>query len=134
MHDVTVLNRASWEKVRRQGERKVEQSIVESSGSYVVTWHPAASYSAAPKIEIRLPGTEHVVIIDPNEPGEDCGIVIVHPSGNVVKVPVFKDQSELMRQAGRTRGGWALAAVFLPIVVSDDPGSNSAERAGNENP
>lgn len=115
-----VLDRGSWERMRQQGERKVEQRIV-GSPSYIVTYHPAVTFSAPPKIEIRLPGTEHVVIIDPSKRGEDGGVLIIHPCGTVVKIPVFKDQSELMLQAGRTREGWALAAVFLPIVVADDP-------------
>ena len=98
------------------GRCGVKQQI----GSYVVTYHPALSFAACPKVEIKLPGTEYVVIITMNSRGKDRPIVIVSPQGVVTNIPVYHDASELLRQAAQTSEGLALASIFLPVVVPDD--------------
>jgi hypothetical protein len=108
----------------REAKKMVKQAIVDSYGSYVVTYHPGPTARACrrrPKIEIKLPGTEYRVIIGhPIRPGRDSGIVIVNPSGAVTNIPVYKDDSELLNAAGQTRDGLCLATIFVPIVVPDD--------------
>jgi hypothetical protein len=110
--------------MRRLAERRVEQKIIDYSekpyGSYVVTYHPALTYPASPKIEIRLPGTEYIIIVDPNKSGEDSGVVIVHPSGAVANIRFFKDQSELMSLARDAGVNWALPLRFVRVRPSHE--------------
>jgi hypothetical protein len=99
----------------------VTQQIVDGNyGSYAVTYHPALTFRAPPKVQIKLPGTEYTVIITPGQAGDDGQIVVVNPSGLVTNIPVYKDERELLRQVGQSREGLVLATVFLPIVVDDD--------------
>jgi hypothetical protein len=99
----------------------VKQQICDGRG-YAVTYYPARTFRAPPKVEIRLPGTEYTVIVTPNEEGHGCGIVTVNPQGGVTDIPVYADERELMRQAGLGREGLELATIFVPITVSDDRG------------
>ena len=101
-------------KTAVEKERSVRQRI----GPYKVTYHPALTFRAPPKVEIKLPGTDYTVIITPGEEG--CEIVAVDPHGIVTNIPTYEDQHDLMRQAGLTRDGWALATIFFPVIVTDE--------------
>lgn len=97
---------------------KKECSVSQRIGPYEVTYHPALTFRAPPKVEIRLPGTDYTVIITPKEEG--CEIAAVDPHGIATNIPTYDDQHDLMRQAGLTRDGWALATLFFPVIVTDE--------------
>jgi hypothetical protein len=103
------------QKIAVKRERSVQQRI----GPYEVTYHPALTFYAPPKVEIGLPGTDYTVIITLSE--GDNGIVVVDPRGMATNIPVYEDQHDLMRRAALTRDGWALATIFSPVIAMDEP-------------
>jgi hypothetical protein len=49
-------------------------------------------YLPGPKIEIKLPGTEHIVTIATSKSRKSSGIVIVNPFGAVSTTSLYDDQ------------------------------------------
>jgi hypothetical protein len=70
------------------------------------------SYLPGRKIEIRLPGTEHVVIVGPIRSRRRTGIVIVNRQGAATTIPTYDADSEGIAP---TREGLQVAAVFVPV-------------------
>jgi RPA family protein len=60
-----------------------KRAIVDSTGSYVVSYLPNR------KIQLKLPGTEHVVIIGPIRSRTNTGIVIVNTEGAITNIPAY---------------------------------------------
>lgn len=86
----------------------VRRQIVDSTGSYVVSYLPGR------KIEIKLPGTKHVVIVGPLRSRKNTGIVVVNPQGAVTSIPTYDpDRVALMRD------GLQAVTVFVPVMAKD---------------
>jgi hypothetical protein len=86
----------------------VKRQIVDPTGSYVVSYLPRR------KIEIKLPGTEHVVIVGPIRSHKNTGIVVVNPQGAVTSIPTYDPDA-----VAQTHDGLQAAAVFVPIIIKD---------------
>jgi hypothetical protein len=76
-------------------QSEVTQRIFDPAGPYDVIYQ-----LPGPKIKIQLPGTEHIIILGPVKQGEACPITIVNPRGLATPIPVYRDEDELMRNAG----------------------------------
>ena len=86
----------------------VKRAIVDCSGTYVVRYLPGR------KIEIKFPGTEHIIVVGPIRSRKNTGITVVNPQGAVTNIPTFDPENEGVAQ---TRNGLAVATLFVPVIA-----------------
>jgi hypothetical protein len=96
--------------VMNPNKHVVRRGIVDPTGSYAISYRPDR------KIEIRLPGTDHIVIVGPILSRTNTGIVIVNPQGAVTEIPTFDPEKE---SVALTSKGLEVAFLTVPVIIKD---------------